>query len=108
VESNWAHSVRRSPIGLLYLPPVIMRMENLVEWWLAGETEVPGENLPQWHFVHHKSHTTWQSAKPGRRGGNSATNSLSYGTAYRKNMLFQMGFSNSRIMNMDEYSGIRL
>jgi hypothetical protein len=25
-----------------------------VERNLAGETEVPGENLPQRHFVHHK------------------------------------------------------
>jgi hypothetical protein len=29
-------------------------LEQLVEWNLAGETEVLGENLPQRHFVHHK------------------------------------------------------
>jgi hypothetical protein len=32
-----------------------MIMEKLVEW-LAGETEVLGENLPQCHFVNHKPH----------------------------------------------------
>jgi hypothetical protein len=29
-----------------------------VAWRLAGEPEVPGENVPQRHFVHHKSHMT--------------------------------------------------
>jgi hypothetical protein len=33
-------------------------VEQLVEWRLAGETEILGENLPQLHFVHHKSHMT--------------------------------------------------
>jgi hypothetical protein len=41
--------------GLLYEPRVIMMMEKLVEW-LAGETEVLGENLSQCGFVHHKPH----------------------------------------------------
>jgi hypothetical protein len=42
----------------LHLPQVIMRMENLVEWRLVGETKVLAENLSQRHFVHHKSHFT--------------------------------------------------
>jgi hypothetical protein len=43
---NWVHSARRPLNGLLYLPWVIVMMENLVKWRLAGETEVLGENLP--------------------------------------------------------------
>jgi hypothetical protein len=49
-------------------------MEQLVEWRLAGETEVLGENLPQRHFVHHKSLLTDPGGKP-------ATNRVSYGAA---------------------------
>jgi hypothetical protein len=41
-----------------------VRMDNLVEW-MAGETEVLGENLPRRHFVHHKSHLT----RPGIESG---------------------------------------
>jgi hypothetical protein len=43
---------------LLYSPRwyVTVIVEKLVEWRSAGETEVLWENLPQRHFVHHKSH----------------------------------------------------
>jgi hypothetical protein len=37
---------------------MMVTVEKLVEWKLAGKTEVLGENLPQRHFVHHKSHMT--------------------------------------------------
>jgi hypothetical protein len=51
---------------------------------IGGEAEVLGENLPQCHFVHHKSHMTWPGANPGHRPGKPATNRLSYGTALGK------------------------
>jgi hypothetical protein len=63
VESNWVHSTLRPLIGLFCQPRVIMMMEKLVEW-LAEETEVLGENLPQCRFVRHKSHML-----PGREPG---------------------------------------
>jgi hypothetical protein len=62
VESK-VHSALRPLIGLLCQPRVIMMTEKLVEW-LAGETEVLGENLSQCRFVHHKSHML-----PGREPG---------------------------------------
>jgi hypothetical protein len=39
-------------------------VEQLVEWRLAGETEVLGENLPQRQYIHHKSHMTWPGLEP--------------------------------------------
>jgi hypothetical protein len=49
------HSTLRPLNGLLCQTRVIMIMEKSVEW-LAGETEVLGESLPQCRFVHHKPH----------------------------------------------------
>jgi hypothetical protein len=52
----------------LYLPRVIVRMENLVEW-MAGETEVLGENLPRRTLS--TTNPTWPDPglNPGRRHG---------------------------------------
>jgi hypothetical protein len=44
---------------------MIMIVEQLVECELAGKTEVLGENLPQCHFVPHKSHMTCPRLEPG-------------------------------------------
>jgi hypothetical protein len=42
-------------------------VEQLVEWRLAGETEELGEIPPQCHFVQHKSHKPDPGSNPGRR-----------------------------------------
>jgi hypothetical protein len=50
--------VRLSPLGTLATIWILYQSRMRVEQ-LAGETEVLGDNFPQCHFVHHKSHMTW-------------------------------------------------
>jgi hypothetical protein len=70
-------------------------VKQSVEWRVAGETEVLGENLSQRHFVHHKSHVTWPDlgSNTRRRGGKPATNRLSYGAACSTILLWQFSRS---------------
>jgi hypothetical protein len=58
-----------------------MSVEQSVEWELAGETEVLGENCP--NATLSTTNPTWPDlgSNQGRRGGKPATNRLSYGTA---------------------------
>jgi hypothetical protein len=47
---------------------------NKSEWELAGETEVLGENLPLFHFVHYKSHAlTWARTEAAAVGSRRLT-----------------------------------
>jgi uncharacterized membrane protein len=61
------HLVLRPLLAYCTSPRWQMRVivEQLVEWRLAGETEVLGETLPQRYFVHHKSHMTRPGFEPG-------------------------------------------
>jgi hypothetical protein len=77
---NWVHSARRPLTGLLYLPRVIMRMENLVEW-MAGEPKYSEKTCPDATLS--TTNPTWPDPglNPGRHGGKPATNCFSYGAA---------------------------
>jgi hypothetical protein len=70
--------------GLLCQPWVIVEMivEKQMEFRLARETEVLGENLPQRHFCPSQN-PTWPDLglNPDHCGGKLVTNHLSYGTA---------------------------
>jgi hypothetical protein len=53
--------------GLLYKPQMIDEGDcgAIGGMKIGGETEVLGENLPQRHFVHRKSHMTRPGLEPG-------------------------------------------
>jgi hypothetical protein len=42
---------------------MVMTVVQAVDEWVAGETEILEENLPQCRSVHHKFHVTWTETK---------------------------------------------
>jgi hypothetical protein len=63
----------------------MVTVEKLMEKRLTGETEVLEENLPQRHFIHHKSHMIRPGFEPGPPRWKPTTNRLSYGAALESN-----------------------
>jgi hypothetical protein len=61
-----------------------MSVKQLMEWELAGNTEVLGENLPSATLFITNPTLPDLGSNPGRRGGKPATKRLSYGTAFHK------------------------
>jgi hypothetical protein len=47
---------------------MMVSVEKSVEWKFAGEIKVLAGNVPQCHFVHHKSHLAWDQTRAAETG----------------------------------------
>jgi hypothetical protein len=93
---NWVHSARRPLIGLLYLPRVTVRMENLVELIWQGKQEYSEKSCPNATLSTINPTSPDPGSNPGRRGGKPATNRLSSGAANLRQLviIFSSNFAN--------------
>jgi hypothetical protein len=99
----------------------MMSVDQTVEWELAGEIEITGENVSQCHSS--TTNPTWPylGSNPGRRGKNPATNRLSYGTAviitnntyeliemlYKQAVKVSMCLTNEALMKVYEWMDVQ-
>jgi hypothetical protein len=109
--SGTESTITEATTGLFYQPRMMMMMMMMMSveqsvTWVAGETEVLGENLPQRCFVHDNS--TWSDpcSNPGRRCGKPMTSRLSYGTAMT--LGFTQALTEMRTRNLFLAKGGRL
>jgi hypothetical protein len=56
--SETESTITEATTGLLLQPRMMDDECGAIGGMIVRKTEVLGENLPQWHFVHHKSHMT--------------------------------------------------
>jgi hypothetical protein len=84
VESKLRQLSTSATSGLLYLPQVIVRMENLVEWRLVGKPKY-SEKIRPIATLSTTNPTCDLGSNPGRCGGQPATNRLRYGAAMEFN-----------------------
>jgi hypothetical protein len=52
-------------VMMMMMMMMMISVEQLLDWVLSEETEILEKNLPQCHFVHHKSHMTWPGVERG-------------------------------------------
>jgi hypothetical protein len=81
VESNWVHSARRPPIGLLYLPRGDFEDGEFGGMMIGSRKRSTRKKPAPVPLCPPQIQHDLMGANPGRRGGKPETNCLNYGTA---------------------------
>jgi hypothetical protein len=74
---------------LIHRPLINLVHQTLLidEYRAFGGMRISRVNLPQCHYIHHRSYITRPGIEFGRRNGKPASNRLSYGTAFTVNFV---------------------